>query len=182
MWIDWMYNRGVFTKAYAGGTVTKPAASKLFYVPQKPYLALGTFRDQVIYPDTAVQARERGYSDDELMKLLDVVHLGYLVEREGGWDAVQDWADVLSGGEKQRVAMARLFYHKPQFVSFDNSRSGIADSDRFPIRRQSWTNAPAQWASTSKLSCMNMLARSALLSLQYHTGMACFVHHKLYLC
>lgn len=77
---------------------------------------MGTFRDQVIYPDTAAQAQERGYNDEELMKLLDVVHLGYLVEREGGWDAVQDWADVLSGGEKQRVAMARLFYHKPQFV------------------------------------------------------------------
>ncbi|KAL1934379.1 hypothetical protein VTP01DRAFT_6561 [Rhizomucor pusillus] len=109
-----------------GGTVTKPAASKLFYVPQKPYLALGTFRDQVIYPDTAVQARERGYSDDELMKLLDVVHLGYLVEREGGWDAVQDWADVLSGGEKQRVAMARLFYHKPQFAILDECTSAVS--------------------------------------------------------
>lgn len=77
-----------------GGTVTKPAASQLFYVPQKPYLPLGTFRDQVIYPDTVAQARARGYSDEELMKLLDTVHLGYLVEREGGWDAVQDWADV----------------------------------------------------------------------------------------
>jgi ATP-binding cassette subfamily D (ALD) protein 3 len=97
--------------------LTKPAANKLFYVPQKPYLPLGTFRDQVIYPDTRAEASAKGLDDDALMKLLDTVHLGYLVEREGGWDAVQDWADVLSGGEKQRVAMARLFYHKPQFVS-----------------------------------------------------------------
>ncbi|KAI8140124.1 ABC transporter transmembrane region 2-domain-containing protein [Fennellomyces sp. T-0311] len=109
-----------------GGTVTKPAASKLFYVPQKPYLALGTFRDQVIYPDTAAQAKERGYDDDELMNLLNTVHLGYLVEREGGWDAIQDWADVLSGGEKQRVAMARLFYHKPQFAILDECTSAVS--------------------------------------------------------
>jgi ABC-type uncharacterized transport system fused permease/ATPase subunit len=77
-----------------GGSVTKPAASKLFYVPQKPYLALGTFRDQVIYPDTRENALAKGYDDIKLMELLKVVHLGYLVDREGGWNAVQDWAEV----------------------------------------------------------------------------------------
>ncbi|ORE04483.1 hypothetical protein BCV72DRAFT_251226 [Rhizopus microsporus var. microsporus] len=109
-----------------GGSVTKPEASKLFYVPQKPYLPLGTFRDQVIYPDTQKEAFAKGYNDEELMKLLDTVHLGYLVEREGGWDAVHDWADVLSGGEKQRVAMARLFYHKPQFAILDECTSAVS--------------------------------------------------------
>ncbi|KAI7891185.1 ABC transporter transmembrane region 2-domain-containing protein [Mucor mucedo] len=109
-----------------GGTVTKPAATKLFYVPQKPYLPLGTFRDQVIYPDTRQEAEAKGLNDDGLMALLDTVHLGYLVEREGGWDTVQDWADVLSGGEKQRVAMARLFYHKPQFAILDECTSAVS--------------------------------------------------------
>ncbi|CAJ0759784.1 5168_t:CDS:10 [Entrophospora sp. SA101] len=106
--------------------VTKPTPSKLFYVPQKPYLALGTFRDQIIYPDTRVQSRTKGWDDEKLMELLEVVHLGYLVEREGGWDAVQDWADVLSGGEKQRVAMARLFYHRPQFAILDECTSAVS--------------------------------------------------------
>ncbi|KAI8095150.1 ABC transporter transmembrane region 2-domain-containing protein [Thamnidium elegans] len=109
-----------------GGTLTKPAANKLFYVPQKPYLPLGTFRDQVIYPDTRQEATNKGFNDDAIMKLLDTVHLGYLVEREGGWDTVQDWADVLSGGEKQRVAMARLFYHKPQFAILDECTSAVS--------------------------------------------------------
>ncbi|CAO3669090.1 unnamed protein product [Umbelopsis vinacea] len=109
-----------------GGSVTKPAASKLFYVPQKPYLALGTFRDQVIYPDTRENALAKGYDDIKLMELLKVVHLGYLVDREGGWNAVQDWAEVLSGGEKQRVAMARLFYHKPQFAILDECTSAVS--------------------------------------------------------
>ncbi|CAI2165265.1 3074_t:CDS:10 [Funneliformis geosporum] len=108
------------------GTVTKPAASKLFYVPQKPYLALGTFRDQIIYPDTKSQARSKGFDDNKLLELLNVVHLEYLVDRDGGWDAVQDWADVLSGGEKQRVAMARLFYHRPQFAILDECTSAVS--------------------------------------------------------
>ncbi|KAI9282369.1 ABC transporter transmembrane region 2-domain-containing protein [Sporodiniella umbellata] len=109
-----------------GGTVTKPTPDKLFYVPQKPYLPLGTFRDQVIYPDTPREAAAKGYDDEELLKLLDTVHLGYLVEREGGWNTVHDWADVLSGGEKQRVAMARLFYHKPQFAILDECTSAVS--------------------------------------------------------
>lgn len=85
-----------------GGTVTKPSADQVFYVPQKPYLALGTFRDQIIYPHTKEEALARGLSDIKILEILRQVHLEYLVEREGGWNSVQDWADVLSGGEKQR--------------------------------------------------------------------------------
>ncbi len=54
-----------------------------------------------------------------LRELLEVVQLSYLVEREGGWDAKANWADVLSLGEQQRLGMARLFYHCPKFAVLD---------------------------------------------------------------
>ncbi|CAI5741982.1 unnamed protein product [Peronospora destructor] len=109
-----------------GGKLTKPERNGLFYIPQRPYLTLGTLRDQIIYPHSLkdMQACER--TDEDLMPYLEMVQLGRLVDREGGWDVVHDWADVLSGGEKQRVAMARLFYHKPRFAILDECTSAVS--------------------------------------------------------
>ncbi|KAI3650106.1 hypothetical protein MP228_005738 [Amoeboaphelidium protococcarum] len=109
-----------------GGTLTKPEASQFFYVPQKPYLCLGSLRDQLLYPHDKETALKNGVTDYKLMELLKMVHLEYLVDREGGWDAVQDWADVLSGGEKQRMAMGRLFYHKPLWAVLDECTSAVS--------------------------------------------------------
>uniref|UniRef100_A0A0V0IZK6 Putative ABC transporter D family member 1-like n=1 Tax=Solanum chacoense TaxID=4108 RepID=A0A0V0IZK6_SOLCH len=107
--------------------------SGIFYVPQRPYTCLGTLRDQIIYPlshevaEKRVQAMREGLRhlgssnilDSHLQSILEDVKLVYLLEREGGWDANQNWEDILSLGEQQRLGMARLFFHKPRFGILD---------------------------------------------------------------
>lgn len=107
-----------------GGTVMKPRGTDMFYIPQKPYLTIGTLRDQVIYPHTYEQFCERS-SDADLAELLKLADCYNIVEREGGWDQVSDWSDVLSGGEKQQIAFARLIYHKPTFAILDECTSAL---------------------------------------------------------
>jgi ATP-binding cassette subfamily D (ALD) long-chain fatty acid import protein len=97
-----------------GGIVYKPPAADFTYIPQRPYLSLGTLRDQIIYPDTPVEMAAAGRSDGDLLGCLAVVELAGIVDREGGWDAQKDWTNALSGGDKQRIAAARLFYHRPK--------------------------------------------------------------------
>ncbi|KAG9397912.1 ATP-binding cassette sub- D member 3 [Aphanomyces cochlioides] len=107
-----------------GGKLVKPARSHLFYIPQRPYLTLGSLRDQILYPDTIEKMHAAKRTDTDLLELLKLVQLEYLVD--DGWDVVKDWADVLSGGEKQRLAMARLFYHAPQLAILDECMSAVS--------------------------------------------------------
>ncbi|KAL5535281.1 PXA2 [Sanghuangporus sanghuang] len=106
-----------------GGIVRKPPASEFLLIPQRPYLSLGTLRDQVTYPHSQKDMLDRGISDDDLLSILAVVQLDHVVEREGGWNAVRDWRDALSGGDQQKMAWARLFYHKPKFAILDEATS-----------------------------------------------------------
>jgi ABC-type uncharacterized transport system fused permease/ATPase subunit len=84
-----------------GGTLRKPGKGDIYFLPQRPYLTRGTFREQFIYPDTSDDFIRKGYTDADLMKMIDIVALANVVEREGGLDASNDWRDTLSGGEKQ---------------------------------------------------------------------------------
>lgn len=108
-----------------GGRVTKPAASEFTYIPQRPYLSLGTLRDQLIYPDSKREMNQRGVTDDDLLKILAIVDMDSIVDREGGWDVVREWRDALSGGDKQRLAICRLYYHSPKYAILDECTSAV---------------------------------------------------------
>lgn len=108
-----------------GGTVRKPPFSDIFYIPQRPYLSRGSLRQQIIYPDSLRDMRTKGVTDNDLLRILSIVEIDSIVERQGGFDAEQEWTDVLSGGLQQRVAMARLFYHAPKYAILDECTSSV---------------------------------------------------------
>jgi putative ATP-binding cassette transporter len=102
-----------------GGTVTRPALSEVMFLPQRPYMILGTLRDQLTYP------RAAGASDDQLFEALRAVNLANLPERFGGLDVEMHWADVLSPGEQQRLAFGRLLLNRPRYAFLDEATSAL---------------------------------------------------------
>lgn len=111
---------GLWAPSGAGARITRPTSDAdttnghprlgVFVVPQRAYMVTGSLLEQVIYPQTLGEfyALHGGNAEEglkELQMILEAAHLGYLVDREGGWGTVKEWRDVLSGGEKQRVRL-----------------------------------------------------------------------------
>ena len=92
----------------------------LSVVPQRPYLAPGNLGDQVTYPQR-FQLSDSG----KALSALESVGLQYLLQR-GDWLFQCDWADCLSGGEQQRLALSRVLFHRPSFAILDECTSMVA--------------------------------------------------------
>lgn len=102
------------------GTIQRPPIGNMMFLPQKPYMLLGTLREQLAYPNDP----ER-FSAMELHEALEKVNLAHLPERHTGLDNEEDWPRTLSLGEQQRLAFARVLLGKPQFVVLDESTSAL---------------------------------------------------------
>ena len=102
---------------YATGTLRRPDGPATMFLSQLPYVPLGDLRAVVSYP-----APEGDVSDDQLRDVLNKVVLGHLVDQ---LDEIQDWVKVLSPGEQQRVAFARVLLTKPKAVFLDEATSAM---------------------------------------------------------
>ena len=109
---------GLWTQG--AGIVKRPPLHQMFFLPQKPYMLLGSLRDQLLYPRL-----DKEISEGELRDVLKTVRLEDLPERVGGFGAELDWADVLSLGEQQRLAFARLLLNHPGFAVLDEATSAL---------------------------------------------------------
>ena len=102
------------------GKIIRPPLTEILFLPQRPYMILGSLREELIYPQT-----ESDLSNEKLGEILNQVNLPHLVERFGSLDVEKNWGDVLSLGEQQRVAFARILINQPRYVVLDEATSAL---------------------------------------------------------
>ena len=103
---------------YASGEISLPEKARVMFLPQKPYLPLGTLRRALIYP----AAEKNSPPDDALKKTLQLVDLPALTDK---LDTADDWSRILSLGEQQRLAFARVLLTKPDYIFLDEATSAL---------------------------------------------------------
>ena len=104
---------------YGSGTIDLPHGAKRLFLPQRPYLVLGSLRRALSYPRTAAA------SDDEIVRILKLVGMDHFAAR---LDDVDDWSRILSLGEQQRLAFARILLIRPDWIFLDEATSALDEA------------------------------------------------------
>ena len=125
--------KSTFFRALAGiwpywkGRIKLPQGARLLFLPQKPYLPLGTLKHAVSYPDDAAK-----HPDEEVKSALKAVGLAHLA---GDLARNENWAQVLSGGEQQRIAFARALLNRPDWLFLDEATASLPEEDQDSLYR-----------------------------------------------
>ena len=101
---------------FVEGKINLPRTEELMFIPQKPYLPLGTLKEALLYPGN------KRLSDNELVYLMDICQIGYLKDK---LELTADWSHVLSVGEQQRLAFVRAHIQQPKWLFLDEATSAL---------------------------------------------------------
>ena len=107
---------------YWRGTIKLPAGAKLLFLPQRPYLPIGTLKHATSYPADAATI-----PDDTVRDALNAVGLA---KHAGDLAREENWAQLLSGGEQQRLAIARALINRPDWLFMDEPTAALPDADQ----------------------------------------------------
>ncbi len=146
------------------GTILRPDIQDLLFLPQQPYMVLGNLRQQMLYPypDTKV-------TDVQLTEILKQVNLPDLVERyKDGFDMIEEWGDVLSLGEQQRLSFARVLLHQPAYTILDEATSALDRANEEQLYSHLTTTKTA-YISVGHRESLENYHRSVLRLAEDHT-------------
>lgn len=111
---------------FVEGKINLPETDELMFIPQKPYLPLGTLREALLYPGT------KPVSDEALKRLMETCQIGYLQDK---LDMAADWSHVLSVGEQQRLAFVRAHIQQPIWLFLDEATSALDEETEAAMYR-----------------------------------------------
>jgi putative ATP-binding cassette transporter len=139
---------------FSHGAVQLPANS--MFLPQRPYFPNGPLRDALAYPEPTDR-----YTDDQLRQALTDAQLPALADQLDRADA---WSQKLSGGEQQRLALARVLLKKPQWIFADEATSALDEATEVLVYKQ--------------LLAQVERAQGALISIAHRPGVAAFHNRR----
>ena len=140
---------------YWKGRIRMPKGARLLFLPQKPYLPIGSLKHAVSYPEEAAR-----FPDEEVKRALSDVGLAHLA---GDLQRSENWAQLLSGGEQQRLAFARALLNRPDWLFLDEATASLPED--------------AQDALYKLLQ--DKLPGTTLVSIGHRASLACFHQRRL---
>ena len=151
---------------YGSGTITLPAGAKRLFLPQRPYLVLGSLRRALSYPRTAAA------SDEEIARILTCVGLDHFSAR---LDDVDDWSRILSLGEQQRLAFARILLIRPNWIFLDEATSALDE----PRERALYELLHQELPSASMISIGHRSTLFALHDTELHLSDQTYTYQEI---